>query len=530
MDELFKTDIVQESKELRAKFDFLIDEVVRRMLRDSSNQFSLQTLVETKNYGRNGSISNNDRLSQNFHDIESLAPTVAAIFMKNDNRARELENQIIDAIKKVLFEKLGYKMYDYVRHTIKPLVDKFSDTDIQVELNQCQTEEVSCLERLKEAYILLYAPFVVNAFPYRTLGFGSFLAYFSRVLKDDTQVFYGNKKMNEGETLVRQYLAEVLSRIRQKPTNVSLYEMIDLLHLETGNQVRCSGNRGNHCQKKPTLQALADEMNCPFDDLEVLYTAFNNGRLRCEGNISLSMSTCCQMLNMFKRDYKSTMKILKYSVQSPVVREPLKEITDIFGDLSFLGPYKNVTRYPKLVPRLLKTDFNARILMCRYAGKPSTMRPTNCDLFKRVVTNEGLGYSFNQAPFWWLFSKSSYTEHFAKIMKPKGYDEPGSLQPKLIEDEAQDEHSRWPYPGQGILFPANSGPKYGLWAILQGNNQLSNTLSARDATFEPFKVAIHDPMSIADLRGSGVEVQAGHVSTFLIKPLQIVTSKDAKGK
>lgn len=35
MDELFKTDIVQESKELRAKFDFLIDEVVRRMLRDS---------------------------------------------------------------------------------------------------------------------------------------------------------------------------------------------------------------------------------------------------------------------------------------------------------------------------------------------------------------------------------------------------------------------------------------------------------------------------------------------------------------
>ena len=58
MDELFKTDIVQESKELRAKFDFLIDEVVRRMLRDSSNQFSLQTLVETKNYGRNGSISN----------------------------------------------------------------------------------------------------------------------------------------------------------------------------------------------------------------------------------------------------------------------------------------------------------------------------------------------------------------------------------------------------------------------------------------------------------------------------------------
>ena len=44
----------------------------------------------------------------------------------------------------------------------------------------------------------------------------------------------------------------------------------------------------------------------------------------------------------------------------------------------------------------------------------------------------------------------------------------------------------------------------------------------------PIKVSIHDPMSIADLRSSGVEVQPGYVSTFLISPSQIVTSEAAK--
>ena len=47
-------------------------------------------------------------------------------------------------------------------------------------------------------------------------------------------------------------------------------------------------------------------------------------------------------------------------------------------------------------------------------------------------------------------------------------------------------------------------------------------------SFPPFKITIHDPMSIGDLRRSGVELEPGYIFTFLITPSQIVTSRSAK--
>lgn len=44
----------------------------------------------------------------------------------------------------------------------------------------------------------------------------------------------------------------------------------------------------------------------------------------------------------------------------------------------------------------------------------------------------------------------------------------------------------------------------------------------------PFRVSIHDPMSVADLHGKGATVKPGYATTFLITPLQIVTSRNAK--
>ena len=44
----------------------------------------------------------------------------------------------------------------------------------------------------------------------------------------------------------------------------------------------------------------------------------------------------------------------------------------------------------------------------------------------------------------------------------------------------------------------------------------------------PFRIGIHDPMSVADLHGKGATVNPGYVSTFIIKPSQIITSQSAK--
>ena len=45
----------------------------------------------------------------------------------------------------------------------------------------------------------------------------------------------------------------------------------------------------------------------------------------------------------------------------------------------------------------------------------------------------------------------------------------------------------------------------------------------------PFQISIHDPMNVADLQGKMVEVEPGYITTFLITPLQIVTSANARG-
>ena len=49
----------------------------------------------------------------------------------------------------------------------------------------------------------------------------------------------------------------------------------------------------------------------------------------------------------------------------------------------------------------------------------------------------------------------------------------------------------------------------------------NNTMWRRDC--RPFKVTIHDPLSLPDLRGNSVEVEAGYLTTFLIEPTQYVT-------
>ena len=299
-------DIFQESTELRARFDFVIEEVVIRMLQDTSKTISLQSLAETKSYGENKSLSKSSTLANNFRDIENLAPSIAAIYLKDKYQGRQLETQIFTEIKQVLFEKVSYQMFGYIKNTIKPLVEYISNSlDIQVELNQCTTEQDVCLMSLKKAYSLLYAPFEVNFFPYGTLGFGSFLAYFSRVLKSrDTQYFFGNKEMKENEILVRQYLAEVLSKLISKPTNVSIYEMVDILHFNTGNQVNGDNN-------KRTLQALADEMNCLPNELQNLYQEYEKGILSCE-QANVTYVKCCQLLNLFSLDYEAVLKIMRY--------------------------------------------------------------------------------------------------------------------------------------------------------------------------------------------------------------------------
>ena len=146
------------------------------------------------------------------------------------------------------------------------------------------------------------------------------------------------------------------------------------------------------------------------------------------------------MFNMFKNDLETVLKIFRYSIQAPVYKEDMKELTDIYGNFSFLQ-YSNVTSSSK--KDLMTSNTDSRIFLCKYAGKPKEWIPEFCDLFFRSITNEGFGYSFNMANFWDIFSNTSSNQNFSHIMRPKGHNKSVST----------DVDGNRVYPKEGILFP-----------------------------------------------------------------------------
>ena len=153
---------------------------------------------------------------------------------------------------------------------------------------------------------------------------------------------------------------------------------------------------------------------------------------------------CCNLLNMFQNQLETVLKIFRYSMQTPVYEESLTELTEIYGNFSFLG-YPNVSNLDPFERNLMLSNPDARVFFCMYDGKPEAWKPQNCNLFFRSITNEGFGYSFNKANFWDMFTNTTYNRNFSAIMRPKGHDQ-------LPSPPSKDMESRI-YPSKGIMFP-----------------------------------------------------------------------------
>ena len=139
-------------------------------------------------------------------------------------------------------------------------------------------------------------------------------------------------------------------------------------------------------------------------------------------------------------------------MQPALFNEPLEDFLEVLDNLDFLGGFYNLTKSELM---LLKENVNPRIFMCQYAREPETMDFSNCDLFQVSLTNGGLGYSFNQADFWNLYSSTWYANEFAKIYMPKGFKSYNS-------DDYLNEEKEWRNSMDNIFYPVQSGPKNGL--------------------------------------------------------------------
>ena len=135
-----------------------------------------------------------------------------------------------------------------------------------------------------------------------------------------------------------------------------------------------------------------------------------------------NFSSCCQMSKILQDQVTTVLKVMKYSIQPAVFYEPLEKFLKSFDSLDFMS-FNNLTKFEKQRP-LMECNPNPRVLMCQYAGGISNqvLRPGDCDLFHVSMTNNGIGYTFNNVNFWDMFSKTTYTNLFSKIITPKGFD------------------------------------------------------------------------------------------------------------
>ena len=97
-------------------------------------------------------------------------------------------------------------------------------------------------------------------------------------------------------------------------------------------------------------------------------------------------------------------------------------------------------------------------------------------------------------------------------MKFKGFNEPQT------NNQIPSKDFTWP---KDIRFAESSGEAYGLEVILEKDPNSEDD--------EQLKVVIHNPLSIPDLRTSGVDVEYGFTTSVKITPSQLKTSESTKG-
>ena len=167
--------------------------------------------------------------------IQDLVTKLAAIALKDAKKATKIEKEVVNQLSHAFFMYSFNKMEPFLMETVHDIVENHTKTNEYLsQITICKKEEETCVSKLKRYYTLMHVPFELNKWPYETLGFGTYLAYFSRLLSSSKSNvdFFNSKKMTSGEKLVRGYMNFVLTNLAhgQNMTNMSTFELARLLH------------------------------------------------------------------------------------------------------------------------------------------------------------------------------------------------------------------------------------------------------------------------------------------------------------
>ena len=436
----------------------------------------------------------NENLHIPTNDVKSMAIKLAATYFNNTDEG----NLVFERCKLILAKKIGmyesWKMKQFFNDYWKPLINEASNNINTTIVEYCKTESEICKPSLIKAYKNLFLPFYIVKMPIIKLGMGQFVSYFSRlVTRNNHGYFLLSNKASPYEQIIERYLVKVydnLSRKQENSFNISVYELVKILQLPQpvhsrisyANYVMKKFGCGGMEQEKLNIQWLdwieKDETAVLDKDVERYPPCKNISAAERDG-----FGSCCHATARIKKHFEPILKIMKYAAQPPHFLESDEEMSLTFQNATFLGynlqfPLKSSLKATK--SRIYgdgTINYNPKIPFCQYSGNPKYPKKTDCALFSRSITNEGLGYNFNGANFWSLFQETPYTDAFSKIMNPYGGQglRGGSVRDDMIGA----------YIDAGVRLPKSNGPSYGLNIALHAVN-LYNDM-AENTTFKKVK-------------------------------------------
>lgn len=392
------------------------------------------------------------------------------------------------------------------------VVDRFHFLDEALAENNlnitCTKDNLDCVEDLKYGYLRTFLPVLISLkwCGFRKMkgqsGFGHFLSFF---IEEVYSIYPGTPAFRLNQPM--------LDRTQMKLGDLQINSQ-ELTYLLTPGPGFTAALYLDYL--------LKGSYHCKIDNYKTAWEWFRKGEepefesqmkfkpfvhqrpcLNASASAHIEINGCCALWNKIQVNRENVLRIMKYAIQPPTFQQPVDEF---FADFN-----RTLFTYPRLAANddQLK-NYRARMLWCqKLQGQMLEPVAEDCQHFARAFTNKGIAYTYNNVRFWDMFNKSSNNEVLHKIMHPE-------------------------LNGSQVIHPLTNGPLYGLRFLIQpfkvDHIILNKRVLPRKEDLVPgnFRISIHDPKNVPDLRNDYMELKGGFTYTVLVSPSQLITNEDAQ--
>ena len=302
---------------------------------------------------------------------------------------------------------------------------------------------------------------------------------------------------NEERRVLRKVLEDLsVELIKLDEFQLSVYEFAQILDLTV--------REFTELERVDNQAYVIGKNNCP---LYLHTTEYRAEMEKCETVLktetSGSLYECCKLGQQISNMHEKALRFMKYNTQPPHAYQTSDEYIRDYGKGAQVNYFNSERQLED--PEIYVATTNPRILTCDN-GHNSGLFADRCNLFKRSITNNGIGYTFNAISFEEYFNKLPYLEMMKEVLN---VDTEADNTPVIYEPEGNSQQSY-------VRLSLQLSDFY------DGFNRVPAELITpiRDISNE-FRITLHDPKAAPDLRSDFVGLKAGYAYKILVTPTHL---------